>query len=360
MSSLFTIVELTEASQGDGTYTFVDSGVRFEWDSARQSSPREGWPYGVKVRTRREDYVGADLPTEQVLGVNFKPFTLKGAWLDKYNFGGFAEQTRVAFEQMTMRANLVRVTYDQQTFVGLITDLDLVYRTPWRCEYAFTVSPHYRNAGGDARGQKTIVGGLGATDPQSYADQAAALALQARQTHQGAPVLFMLGGLYTGVGASVDALAQRTNTIQAILNTRVLTTAPATDTVNSFSRVVQAFNGLVSDSRAILDQLGSTPTSTGLAFESALTVLEFEEWARELGNDARKMIVLATAAAADLATRVTPSTLALYKPYAGESLYAISTRFYGTPTRWRDIFDANNLTSFTLSGLELLTVPAQR
>jgi hypothetical protein len=41
----------------------------------------------------------------------------------------------------------------------------------------------------------------------------------------------------------------------------------------------------------------------------------------------------------------------------GESLYAISRKFYGTPHAWRLIYDRNHLTSVTLTGDEILIIP---
>jgi nucleoid-associated protein YgaU len=52
------------------------------------------------------------------------------------------------------------------------------------------------------------------------------------------------------------------------------------------------------------------------------------------------------------------STRALYRPRAGESLYAISNQFYGTPHQWRQIAEVNGLYGMTLTGEELLTIPA--
>jgi hypothetical protein len=361
MGLTFVITELVDIAQGDGTYTFVDSGVQFNWDAQHQSSPRDGWNFGLKQRTRREDYVGSDAPTEQVLGPNFKPFTLKGRWDNKYNpeDSDFAWNTYQSFEKLVQRGNAVRITFDGLSVTGLITDADFNYRRRWDIGYEFTVSPHYRNTGGDVRRQKTVVP-QAVSDPQTYADQAAQLALQARALHNAGPALYIAGTLYADVGTNVNMLIDRTATVQSILDTRVLAVDPSSTSVNAVSRLVQSFKALASASQDIIDQVQGSPTNTALAYESAMNTLGFEEWSRELAFTCRQLMLTARQAAQDLATRVTPKTLALYRPNSGESLYGISNRFYQTPDRWRDIYAANNLTSFTLTGLEMLSIPDLR
>jgi nucleoid-associated protein YgaU len=72
---------------------------------------------------------------------------------------------------------------------------------------------------------------------------------------------------------------------------------------------------------------------------------------------ARLAIVGADEAERDMRTRAKASPRAIHRPYAGESLYRISERYYGTPSAWRRIYEANNLSSLVLAGTEELLIP---
>lgn len=354
MASVFTVTELT--AQGDGTYTFVDTGIKFEWDAARQSSPRNAWDYSIKLRTVREDYPGSDLPTEQVLGPNYEPFDLEGRWQDKYNFNGFAEQTRVDFEKMVQRGGKVRLELDKISITGLITNLKINYRNAFDIGYKFTFSPHFRSSGGDARQQKTQAP-QPVSNPQDYSDQLAAQALAMRQIHADAPLPYLAGNLGPDVGAQLDRVVAASNGVQDILDNRVLAIDASTQVVNSVGRLAQSFNDAASAAAAIAPILLGYPTSLGLGYEDALSVLNFEVWARELCAQARLTLLVCAEAAAALAKQVSASGVALYRPHRNESLYGISNRFYGTPHHWHEIAERNGLTDFVLDGTELLIIP---
>jgi hypothetical protein len=72
---------------------------------------------------------------------------------------------------------------------------------------------------------------------------------------------------------------------------------------------------------------------------------------------ARAMLLAARRAQESLLAQADPNALALYQPHAGESLYAISNRFFKTPHRWREIAARNGLKTVVLEGTELLIIP---
>jgi hypothetical protein len=107
----------------------------------------------------------------------------------------------------------------------------------------------------------------------------------------------------------------------------------------------------------MLTQLNSASSTSKLAYESAMSTLEFETWARGLAAQSRLAWANADAFQRDLERRSEPKAKALYRPFKGESLYSISSRFYNTPHEWRRIMDKNGLTNLTLQGTELLIIP---
>jgi hypothetical protein len=352
----FAVVELVPQGADQ-----VESGVRFEWDSGRRSSPRNNWQWGLRQRTKRTDYPTGTLPTEQVLGHAFKPFTVRGIWDDRHNSPGFAVETWQAFEQLAMRGNLVRIDFEEITITGILTDVDTTYFRANYIGYEFTVSPHYRQLNGgrgdveNAPAQREASALDGLDDYLQTADDQLAVA---QDTLQGAPFQAMNSDLAAQVGVQVTQVANRVAQVQAILDTgRPTILINPADGPTGVARVSKAFVDLASDSRAVVGLLRGQGADTALGYQTATAVLAYEVWMRDLLSSSRLLALRATLAAAEIATRVTPTAKALYRPHAGESLMGISLEVYGTANRWRDIYLANRLNYLTLTGAELLVIP---
>jgi hypothetical protein len=172
----------------------------------------------------------------------------------------------------------------------------------------------------------------------------------------------MVGDLAKSADAAVALIHSQTDKALSVVQNRVLlvTTAAVDQSVDSVARVAAAFGALASASAALLPLLAGNPVGTALTVLQAMPVLTFNAWSREMAFQARAMVLAALGAQQDLLSRVGPDAMALYRPQAGESLYAISNRFYHTPHRWREISDRNNLKEFVLEGDELLVIPNKR
>lgn len=346
---LFSVTELQRTAQG----TYIESPVRFEWSAATRSAPRHGWEYSIALRTNREDYPGSDEPVEQVLGAHYEPQTFHGVWDDRWAGGGFAENQRVEFGKLVQRGNYVRVSFEGISFTGILTGYKPTYFTSFRTSYEFTLSPHFQVQGGDTRRGRILAPKT--ADPMDYllsVDDVvdASLALQ-----EGAPRAYVSSDLVGQIASSISDWQNRADTINAVISTRVLSTGA--DGPNSVARVVQGFSGLGGSASALLPTLAAASTGTDLAYDSAIVNLAFEVWRREIAFQARQLVVTCFNASRDLGTLVDPQAKAIYRPRAGESLYGISNRFYGTPHRWRDIAARNKLRGFTLGGGEVLVIP---
>jgi hypothetical protein len=347
----FVITELRQTSNGK----FTELPAKFVWTHDTQSAPRNSWEYAVKLRTVREDYTGGNLTTEQVLGWSFDPFTLEGVWDDRYAGENFAENTRVAMEQLVSRGNVVRLEFENISVVGLITKLTVRYKRKWQVGYAIEVSPHRRE-----KDEARTMAPRAVANPSNYQAQTQVIVNNLVEIHALAPISITVGDIWALVDAAVQSIEDKQALIDSIVSNRVLAVSePGQQVVNSISRLANAFGALRDSAEDLLPLVANLPTNVSLFFESAVGNLTFESWARGLGASARALIVAADAAAQELASRVTPDALALYTPHAGESLYAISNLFYGTPNRWRDIYARNNLHSFTLTGTETLVIPTR-
>lgn len=335
-----------------------DGGARFVWDRDTQSSPQNAWEYAVSLRTVKEHYPGVSAnPTEQVLGWNYDDFDLEGKWDDRYAGAGFAEATRIAMEALIKRANKARLEFEGLNIVGLLTKLTITYRTKYLIRWVLHFSPHYRE--GD---EQVALAPPAVANPNTYQVQASAIYQAMQDTHSQAPKQYIGGTTFGDVALQLATVGSAVGTISSIVADRVLLVqvpAAGSQPVSSLARLAQAFSTLQSGAQAMLT-LTKLPSDTTLMVSQAVPTLALEAWARGLAYQSRAMVYLAWKASQDLTTRVDPTALALYRPRAGESLYAISNRFYQTPNRWRDIYERNRLSTFTLTGYETLVIPSSR
>lgn len=356
----FTITEL----RSDSDPQHADDGARFDWtaDSSpvtpfdgtkgggARACPIKPWTISGAQRTVRTDYPGAQLPSEQVLGPSRRPFTLNGRWDDRYNGAGYALAEMSRFEAMCKRGNLCRFAYGPVVLEGLITEWAFDVQRLWDIDYSFTVSVHQKpNELQLTRSPETP------TDPIKALDDFD-LAVQAMLDADGvAPRSIVAGTLADEV---TEALTNTT-----VARQRLADTIDARDS-SSPERPVDAFTSIATQFRAgraaaydILVITSAVRADLNLATLTPIGVLDFEDWIRSLRWTAR--VAMGRGRAGDLASteRAEPNAVRLYRPRRGESLYAISRKFYGTPHAWRLIYDRNALATFELLGTETLIIP---
>lgn len=350
----FTVTELRRA--GDGGY--IDTPVKFEWTNEGMSAPRGSWKFGVTQRTVREDYPGVEEPVEQVLGPNYKDFSLQGVWDDRYNFYGFATDQWRKFEALCQRGSLCRFEFESVSIVGLLKDADFDYKRASLIGYSFTVSPHYRVSGGIGSGTTVRRKTPDALRPVTeYRDVAVSLGDQMDSVQALAPSAVMVGTVHADTATFLARMHQGVADLVDAVDQRVGNT---TDTFVDLKRVSNALNVLKGSAAAMIINVAGLSSSTGLAYDNAVAALDYDSWRCGLSATARKMGLLSVQGRNELARRVEPKAVALYRPRKDESLYSISQRFYGTPTGWQLIATRNGLTTITLQGTELLIIPERR
>lgn len=343
----FVITELVSEVSDPSASATTAAPVKFTWDAKGHSVPAEGWEFGGQLRTVREDYPGNESePVEQVLGSNFTPFTLKGVWDDKWNVVGFADDTWKSFEDLCRRGRPCQFQLEQILVVGLITDWKFHYRRYSRVEYQFTVSPHKRVTGTEP---PPAVVQAPADHLKSMQQKAAAV----RDAHSAMPAQALAGTLASDMDAAVNNVLTSVSVVASSIDNRYRVTTA----VNGALRVVQAILA-VRTVASLLARSAQAVDYTDLAYETPTGVMAFDVWRKGLNVAALQMAWDADQAARELQRTVSADALALYQPRAGESLYAISNLYFGTPLRWRDIAARNYLTQLVLDGTELLIIPS--
>lgn len=347
--------------------------ARFVWTARGRSIPLGAWVFGIQQATVRTDYPGGNDPTEQVLGPRFTPFTLRGRWDDRYNplaavpaavaqnadgaaaraaLGGYAEREWKRFEALVARGNIARITFEGITVQGIITNAEFTYRRSWDIGYQFEFSPHHRQPGGPFAVRRSPRTTLSASQLKRELDEVVQAALA---YHSRAPAGRMVDTLFIDADELVTDWLDTVAAISAAISVRQLSLEGEGD--NSLLRLAALFFRMSTVAGDILSLLSSTDSSEALDSELGIAALDFDVWSRGLQGEARRMIVVGQRAADELRQRARPNAQVLYRPQAGESLYAVSNRFFHTPHNWRLIARRNDLDSLVLTGDELLVIP---
>lgn len=356
----FVITELRSGSD-PGT---ADEGERFEWTSARdpvkpftgtagggaRACPMKPWPFGGQQRTVRTDYPGARSPSEQVLGPVRKPFTLHGKWDDRYNGEGYALAEMDRFEGMAKRGNLCRFQYGPLALEGLIVDWDLeVDRTDY-VRYTFQVSVHHKPDEKNLdRSPKTP------SDPLALLDEFDTAVQAMLDADSLAPRSMVGGTLSDDITEQLVEITDSRERLATTIDNRDLE-APE-QPIDAFTRIATQFRSGRAAAYDLLIRLAEVRADLDMGAQTAMAVLEFEDWIRSLRFAAR--VAMGKGQDGDRAAteRAQPNAVRLYRPREGEHLYAIARKFYGTAHAWRLIYDRNDLQAFTMAGTETLIIP---
>lgn len=338
----------------------VNDAARFAFTIEEHASHRGPLELPIKLRTTRIDYPGNDVPTEQVMGWNYEPITFQGSWEDRHMGAGVALDTMRAFRGLVKRGSLVRVSLEQVTFKGVITDFRPSYEYEAKIGWEFTFSPHadegidgaFARVKSRRRLPKTAL-----RTPDDYNRRLAGPLDLAYSYHQRGPKVQINSSLWLDIGTSLDAAIS----ISAAINVTVRDRVPSrTDTADVNRRLAAQFASAHAAAADTVELLYDLSTDDHLSWSSATGELEYEIWVRGVQQNARQAMLRAYEAKLEMARRADPSIIAIYQPGTGESLYAIALRFYGDPAMWRIIQERNNLEYINLLGTETLEIPEAR
>lgn len=337
------------------------TGVSFKFSRENFSAPRGPQMFGLDLRTVRTDLPGAEEPVEQVLGWNYSPFTVKGVWDDRHAGAGYAEQTCREFRDLVKRGNPIKYQFEQISFTGIIVKFEWLYVRKDYQTYSFTVSPHRMRDKETVRVDSNKFRRI-FTDPRTAvlkarqgldlmkADQALA-SLRAKARVQ----QLLKSGIFASINDSLDELESFISSSEKLVETEIL--GPVENATKALNRGAQIMASVKTSAASLLHKQKSLQASANMSISSLAENLKFEGWHRTLAGSTRKFVVETEQSRRDFAYRAQPKPKRLHRVRQGESLYQISTRYYGTPHHWRNILMANKLSSIVLQGGELLEIP---
>lgn len=346
---------------GFGATSLQPTGVEFRFAKENFTAPRGPQAFGVELRTSRQDLPGSEEPVEQVLGWHYTPFTVTGVWDDRYAGAGYADQTRNDFQDMVKRGNIIHYNFEQVSVYGLIKNFSTNYKRKDLQGYSFTMSPHFRVEGESVR-VDTNPDRKVTQDPKTSVLKARAAldALKAAQALATAAAnsrvqSLLNSGIFSTLNSAIDTVETHITNAENIVNNEIL--KPGQDAANVLNRGAQAMASVKTACSTILSTTRHIAASVLMSVDTISETLKLETWGRGVASFTRDLVVQAEQSRLDFVYRAQPKPARLHRVRQGESLYQISNTYYGTPHHWRDILNANHLSTILLTGGELLVIP---
>lgn len=348
--------------QRSGAGQLIDTPTSFRLRGVDHSSNLNDLEMHLQVKTSRRDIPGSNEVVEHVMAATWQPITFNGEWLDKWgnrmvpqsngsfvSTGSFAYDMYLKFSAFVRRTSMCRVQIDRISLIGIITDLTIKYRTQKEIGWSFVLSPH------DNEGVPANRGSIVFAQPiNRWIDDSALNVKSANATFAKlkslplkAPRVELLDSSFVEINAMLDRLSLiGSQGFDNDVTSKLLLMA------TTFRRLRVSYNQLAVAIRSL--------TSKEVAFDDTLAQLRYAEIIETLHTNSMTGVGTSITAEVDCRRRAGQKPRAIYRPKRGEALERISIKFYGTPNSWRVIYDANNLSSILLSGLEELVIPERR
>lgn len=305
--------------------------------------------YEDEQRATVEHYPGNPVPTVQILGPLIGPVRCSGAFRDRLWFDlGRARRQRNAIEAICLDGYFVELAHGDRSYIALLKKTRFREKHPkeiwFELEFEI-VQPAGMQAGKVAGGGDSIFPGilLGALEdllstlgglilsPPIELESAAAQTLTDRYLPFSTAVSSSLleGGLFVAAGAADAGLANRS--------------------ASAFGQIRTSGNNLVT----YLDGLTYEPASSNLGTGS----IRLANYVKTVRRDVALTAEAARTAGKSLAAVSGIGWQAVYQARDGDTLQSVSAQFYGSPTSWAKIADANDLDNLALSAGQYLGIP---
>ncbi len=348
--------------RGDGEGVLESPPQVFKFSGREHSSSMNDLELHLKVTTVRKEMPGSNTVVEQAMSATWQPFELNGEWDDKWGNRrplGIASMNRTGsyaffmfqeFSKLVSRMPLVRLELDALSFVGLLTDLTVTYRTKTRIGWKVTISPHENETVEVDRPAGVVKQSI----PKWLEDSA----LISRDMNLAFDEIRISSSLKTSMFEKFQLRLLEVNDALSRLEEVSLDAFIVENLQQRLYLMATTYRRVRNAYKALTDDLISI-NSAELAFEDSLQAASFSEWVHSSLVSAWRAIGLSMNAEDDVRKRAYQKPKAIYYPKRGESLERISMRFYGSANNWRAIYDKNNLSSLVLDGNEELLIPEQ-
>lgn len=342
---IFSVTELRRTGQG----VIEPTLVQFRFDAKSHTAPVTELAPTLRVMTSRDEPVGSTEVSEQVLVAAWQPFAIRGHWDDKWAGRGFAMATMTEFRRLVARGSLVRIEFEELSLQGLITEFTPHYQRRTRIEWEFTFSPHQF---GDGETRVGLVVQPTSRPVREHVAETERLMAGLNAQRDAARAIAMKDASFTSIGDQLGAIQINIGAARISSDRGI-----EVDAVRQLTSLGARFRGVRDGTQRLVQSLTKLRSDTTVAFDDAIGTMRCDIWVKQSAADARRLAVRSHDAERDVRLQAAARPRAIYRPYAGESLYQVATKFYGSPNDWRRIYSANRLSSLQLRGDEELLIP---
>lgn len=337
------------------------------------------WP--VEQHSKLTWYPGNPVATQQVLGPREQETTFSGKWKARFIQGSIlingdpsVIDTPAAavqlFEQLARSGKRVRVQWAFEVRLGLLKTFtpspDRIQDIAWEAEFEW--SARNDETAPRAATEQSAPAGNDVFKAQNALEDTHALA-PPNAIQLAASLLAEIDDIGDRVADVVDNLKQ----VEALVNLPAQTLGALRSNVAQLTRQLSEFQRRIlgerssaqdADTSARTKGATTSPTSggghrTGAARASSSDVqeLQLEVWRRTMGRNAGNLRFQVQRLLLDAENRLQPQATRIYTARQGDNLYALATRFYGSPDFANFLAQANRLTTVVVPGGYLLRVP---
>lgn len=322
-------------------------------------APHESVPFGGKQKIIKEYYAGSNDPSIQVLGAQEDDISIKGLLKERSlpsDLAGAAQDFQEKLDAMRIRGNLVELAFGEYKRYGFIESgtFKVMRRNRIAYDLNFLISGktipknYYLVNGSD--------GDL--TKPnRDLASRAAAYLLQLEEAKPAGMKKSMIDEINDTISGIAGEISKVTKFVDGILDDVDKLAASAERAIGV---IRNTRNFIVRSSRRIsaipntIQSLSNSGLSEG---QKLLTVFQNNDYIHKIKNTNK-------VTASELATmqiKIEATKLKSFKTIhlvrQGETLQKISIKYLGTPDKWIDIKELNNLRDTNLVRGSLLKIP---
>ena len=290
------------------------------------------------------------------MSASWQPFQIRGAWNDSwarnelsFNGRGYAKRMFEEFSKLVSRGSMVRVEMSFIWIEGLITEFTPRYHNDNFIEWEFTLSPHNVN---DFFVTDALVAEPSITPSREHVAQIEDFMEELQGDLDAAADIPMSDNSWPEMAAEFGSIDRDTHAARLAADSGI-----GDDPVRGLRSLAAKFRGIRDSAHRAQLQAIKLRSDLQLAFDDAMVTLRFESWAKDTARGCRLLALRSGAAERDALAQAEAKPRAVHRPYAGETLYQISAKYYGTPDHWRAIYAKNRLTSIRLDGTEELIIP---
>lgn len=312
--------------------------------------PHVPFSFGGEQRIVKDYYSGQSEPAVHVLGPKEKDLVVSGRFKDK-NYSdvdvyGTATEIQKFCDSLRIRGNVLRIWLGEWQRYGILKSSDFQLRTLGDIEYTLTFD---------------IIGFNGPINGK-FVEKLKAIPFSInKELIEEANLFNDLSRIPTTVPASIsDLITSATSAVAEAISIVTDFVDTVISTVNDIRKSVQRVLGLIKHAQNKLREYKKTIGNFALTDASQAVTGRYENASFYAGriSYASLLTALLLRFRKQFSDLIDTEANEIYTVKEGDSLQKIAVRFYSDSSKWKTIYDHNNLTTTDLTDVDTLEIPS--